>query len=682
MSDNDKFIPELHDIGKLVDQRDLKQAGINIKGHTFHKFDFSQLNISKPSSSSWYAQYFESEMVKEILGRNVRLPEVDLLNSSVVVKYIPDSETRSDVLLTKIADGVSSAISRLDLYGKRITRGEVREGVHKLWQPAFYNLEKQKGKYWSPYTDVQSLKEMFQYIDSCESHQDFFRKYGEYLNLTPEDKTAPRNIVSLYTHLELVGKIYRVLKKHSSLQKQNGQYVLIYNGQAVKSVKEACGHIDPAQDQGKWIYRLVFCHINFPQSLSRLQDLNIFRKRSDLIRTFSEDENTKDYVLFFTDDFICLFIPKEDEVRINELLEPFLNAGFIIDYREMEAELNLLTSSMGRAYEKFHSLSSTRYLKLYEKRAGLNPPAKIKPNIRKRTNLCDSCQMREGKERIKYQVREYLCDICYEIRQIGEPAREYAEWEEKGLKAAWMKITLDQEQLLRTLHRLYEEYVDTHPSMRNVSSNDKTVLKESLRTLAVQMDFVKDYKVLLKDFNNQVYLKDKDGNSLFTKANFLFPIEGYYEFGIFKVYSGEEILAVLNLFYNLLEKYFPECSKDSPIKLSISLAHVKYPYQEHWRFLSNPENIINIQSPGSAKLIINVDQYELLKEKIRREDQKLSHFLHRLANIETETKSDMMVMLGIFNNRKKFPALIELTQRGLLVRQILGFYKLTREAEI
>jgi len=677
VNDNDKFVPELHDIGKLVDREALKRSGVQIKGHTFHNFDFSQIGISQPSSPSWYAQYFESEMVKEIFGKNIRLPEVDLLNSSEAINHIPDPKTRADVLLTKIADGVSAAISRLDLYGKRITRGEVIEGIHKLWNHWFYESKKQEGGYWSPYTDVQSFKEMFQYIDSCKSHQDFFRKYGEYLSLTPEDKTAPGNIVSLYTHLELVGKIYRVLRKHSSLQKQNARYVLIYNNQAVRSVQEACGYIDFTKDQGKWIYRLVFCYINFPQSLSRLQDLNVFRKRADLIKSLSEDKSTKDYVLFFADDFICLFIPGDDEVRIEKLLEPFMKSGFIIDYADMEAELNLLTSFMERAYKKFHSTSATRHLKLYEKRANFDFSPEIRPH------LCDSCQMRHGKERVKDQIHEYLCDTCYGIREMGEPAREYAEWEEKGLRAAWTKITLDQEQLLSTLHRLYEEYVDTHSLMKSVPEKDKVDLKESFRPLAVQMDFVKDYKLLLKAFNNQIYeIKDNEGNPFFTKENFLFPIEGYYEFGIFKVYSGEDILSVIDLFYNLLEKYFPECLKNSPIKLSISLAPVKYPYQAHWRFFSVPENIINIQSPGSAELSMNIFQYRLLREKIGGEDLKLSHFLHRLAEIETETKSNLTVMLEIFNNQKKFPALLELTRNGLSAHQILDFYKLTCEVAI
>jgi hypothetical protein len=95
-----------------------------------------------------------------------------------------------------------------------------------------------------------------------------------------------------------------------------------------------------------------------------------------------------------------------------------------------------------------------------------------------------------------------------------------------------------------------------------------------------------------------------------------------------------------------------------------------------------PENTINIQCPGSSKLSVDISQYELLRDKIRREDLKLSHFLHRLAEIETETKSNLTVTLEIFNNRKKFPALLELTRNGLSVHQILDFYKLTTEVEI
>lgn len=614
--------------------------------HTFHNFDFSQLGRSSPPSSpSWWGQFSD---------------DVKSLSSTKVPKdYI------SDVVLTNIADELAASISRT-----RGKKGAVAEGLHVLWNPDYYA---KAGKKWAAVITQMELKEMLRFIDDCSSPEEFFEKYGENLRLTAEDKSVPLNIIDLLTHLELSGKIYRVLRKHSIFDPQRNK--LIYNGNEIQQVNEAAGgRIDEPKQKGKWIYRLIFCRIYFPQSLVRLQDLNIFKKRADLIKNFSEDASTKDYVLFSTDDFMCLFIPTEEEVKIQELLKPFLKAGFLIDYKEMEAELNLLTSSMERAYQRFHSSSANRHLKLYERNANAGFLEELQPP------LCDSCQMMQGKERVKEQIREYLCDTCYEIREMGEPASEYAKWEEK---AAWMKITLDQDHLIRTIQKLFEEYVETHPAMQGVSLNDKATSKESFRPLAVQIDFVKDYKLLLKALNEKIYeIKDNEGTPFFTKETFLYPIDSYYEFGIFKVYSGKDILKVLDLFYNFLEKYFPKCLKDSPIKLSLSLAHIKYPYQEHWQFLSMPEEAINIQSPRSARLNINIAQYKLLREKIRREDAKLSHFLHRLTDIEVETKSNMTVMLEILDNRKRFPALLELVRSGLWVRQILDFYKLTGEEVI
>ncbi|MEG8946756.1 hypothetical protein [Rosettibacter firmus] len=661
VNSNEKpFIAELHDIGKLVDRDSLKRSGIKIRGHTFHDFDFSQIGISQPSSPSWYAQLTD---------------EVRSLSSTKVPK-----DNLPDVLLTRIADELASAISRTwggsEDFQNRKKRGEFTvEGIYVVWNPNYYQREKVKAKKWAAFDTPSSLKNMFEFIENCGNSNEIFERFGNNLKLTPEDKSVPFNIVSLYTHLELTGKIYRILKRHSRIVEKNGNLYLEYLGDQIQTIIEATGgKIDEPRQRGKWIYRLVFFYISFPQSLSRLQDLNIFKKRSDLIKAFSEDENKKDYVLFFTDDFMCLLMPKEDVVQIQELLKPFLEAGFTIAYREMEAELNLLTSSMERAYEKFPRGSSNRYLKLYEKSVTPDSPTQIQPP------LCDSCQMRQGKERVKDNIHEYLCDTCYDIREMGEPAYEYANWEEEGLRAAWMKITLNQEHLLNAIQKLYEDYVDTHPALQSISSKDKMALKESFRPLAVQMDFIKDYKLLLSAFNEQIYrIKDTEGKPLFTKESFLTPIDDYYEFGIFKVYSGKEILAVIDLFYSLMESYFPNCLQDSPIKLSLSIAQVKYPYQEHWRFLSKPENSINLRSPGSAKLSLDLVRYKLLRETIGGEDSKLSHFLHRLADIERETRSHITVELELLNNRKKFPAIWELTQKGISVQQILNFYKLIKK---
>ena len=670
------FIAEFHDIGKLVDRYALQKKGIQTKNHTFHEFDFSQLGIEPPSSPSWHALSSDSTKSLKKKSRD----------------YLPD------VFLVNIADNLAASVSRSFNYTFEKVKKEgrfVEEGIHLLWNPGFYEKEKKLGRRWASITNKEELIQMFKFMDECLTPEELFCRFNDYLKLTPEDKSAPINIVSLFTHLELVGKVYRVLKKYSKVtEDEKGNIFLEYNGEKVDQIKDAIGGRLNEKDRGKWVYRLVFCRLSFLQSLIRLPDLNIFVKRMELVKGFCENTRFKDYVLFQTDDFICLFLPLETELKLKELLEPFLSAGFIIDYYEMEAELNLLTSSFQRTYEKFKSFSVNRHLKVYEKRLNPELPQKIHPP------LCESCQIQPGNEYIKKNqvkpgysnIREYLCTTCAQIRYMGEPAREYAEWEENKLKAAWLKISLDQDQLLRTIERLFNEYVEIVlarekeyveiflTEKKELCTNFeeiKTGLKESFRPLAVQMDFIKDYKMFLQAFSKSMFgIRDQHGNKIFNTESFLFPIKDYLEFGIFKVYSGQELQLVVEKFCSLLREYFPQCLEDSPIKLSISLANVKYPYQEHWRFLSSPVDTINLQEPKGAKFCIDLTQYELIKKKLKLGGRRLSYFLHRLAKIDLETKSEIAVMLEILENRKKHPALLDLMQHSISAREILGYYKM------
>ncbi len=70
-----EFIPELHDIGKLVDDKVKdevkKQIGKSWENHVFISFtdaDFKCLGVSQPTSPSWWGQYHHQndETNKEI----------------------------------------------------------------------------------------------------------------------------------------------------------------------------------------------------------------------------------------------------------------------------------------------------------------------------------------------------------------------------------------------------------------------------------------------------------------------------------------------------------------------------------------------------------------------------------------------------------------------------------------
>lgn len=285
---NEVFVSELHDIGKLVDMQALKEAGIKFNGsQTFQNFDFSQLNITKPSSSSWFGQY----------SNEIR----SLTSTKIPQRYLPD------VLLTSLADELSSTISRTRRGSKdfeeRKRKGEfTTKGLHILWNPNFYENEEKKGHRWAAFRTPDELKQMFKFIDECTNPTEVFERFKENLELTAEDKSVPFNVVDLFTHLELTGKIYRVLRSRSRVITENNKVYLEYNGKKISEKQEASGgRLDEPKQQGKWIFRLLFCQVKFPQALSRLQDLNVFKMRTEQIRAFSENDKTNDYVLFFTD---------------------------------------------------------------------------------------------------------------------------------------------------------------------------------------------------------------------------------------------------------------------------------------------------------------------------------------------------------------------------------------------
>jgi hypothetical protein len=672
------FIAELHDIGKLVDWDDPGLIGIKPSSprHTFHNFDFSQLGVAPPSSPSWYGQW--SDSLK------------NLQTAGGMFSGIPN-EVKACVLLTNIADVLAASISRT--WGKR---GNVEEGVHLLWNPNLFQEAKQAGRTWAAVRDPDALKEMFRFIDTCPSSREFLDKYKEHLLLTPEDKSAPLNVIPLGTHLELTGKVFRVLRYHSKPVQRNGQSYLNYDGQDISQVREATGDRWHDAQRGKWIFRLVMCAIHSPQSIVRLHDLNVLELRrtkiQEIVRGESvggDSERQAYAVLFHTRDFLCLFLPRETHLTLREVLRPLWESGFWMECKELEAELNMLTSTGARTREQLinkHPDDQSyggRFLKL-------KAPA-IWPDLGPVINspICDLCQLRQGEEFIKDQVREWLCPTCRAIREMGEPAKVYARWEEDGVAAAWLKVSLDHKLLLSCLQRLFESYVDTGPGMNTLGLADRQALKEGFRPLSSQMEFVKEYEEFTAELKSSLEsFTNPDGAVVLESGeNLLFPIPGYPELAVVRLDTPDILGNVLKIFTQQLRRRFPACLDDCPIRLSVSMGNPKFPYQEHWPFFSRPQQpgmVLCIQQPGMRQIALTLTQYEALRERLS--DERLSHFLHRLAAIEATT-GETTVLFQALEQRKRFPQIHELMVfHRLALRQILDFYRLVgpgmREVEV
>ncbi len=665
---NKKFIPELHDIGKLVDEKvkkDVeKQIGKAWKGHIFVDFDFKSFGISQPTSPSWWGQYHHktSEVNKDINQWNI----------SDSLGRLMSNEDKYHLFLLILADHLASSVSRA--VGGRGPKSS-QKGIYKLWNKNFYKKMEDKGKQWAAFRSKDDLKKLFSDIENCQSGEEFLNKYRDYLLLTPEDKSIPRNITSLYTHAELVGKIYRVLEKATRVVTEpDGTITIEHNGIKVKTIKEAEGGRRTTGtkdvDKGKWQARLVKCWIKFPHSFVRLHDINLLRKREELVNCIAS--YYKDEVIFATSDFITLFLPPNQDLK--EILKPLLDWGFYIEVEETLADLGILNSILDRKTLRAResneqprlNILGNRGTKVYRKYLMPETPDELQPHI------CDICQQRKAIKRSpeskEEPVRDWVCEKCDEIRDIGEPFREYATvWEEEGVKVCWFKFSLDQKKLEDWLQNAFGEYVDSF------NFKQANVLKDEFRPLALQVDFNKDYKEMLKEFWKEISRIEGIKK----------PIAKYDELGVFK-YSPELTKMIIEEFLNLFEQYFPDCVSDkrSPLSLSLSIASIKYPIREHWRFFEeNSKNFLNVRYHKVFDEKYTEDELKIIIEKAINVKTS-SSFLHKLVQLEERLQSEIHIAVEIFNNRKKYPEIYELFSKGIRPSKFLNLYRLLKGEEL
>lgn len=662
------FVPELHDIGKLVDKDAIKSVNrISLKDHVFINFDFTKLGINQPTSPSWWGQYHH---FKDIINTDINTWSIKDINGN-----IPSIEDKYHLFLLILADHLASSVSRaVDFKGGPGPNGD---GILKLWNENYYNSQRNKGKYWAAFKTLGELKILFDVIQNCQSGEEFLGKYKEYLLLTPEDRSIPKNVTSLYTHIELVGKIYRVFEKNTKVvKKSNGEIAIEYEGKEVQTVKEAEGgnRTKGSGDEiakGKWQAKLLKCWIKFPHSFVRLQDVNLLKQRDELINCTKN--KYKDEVLLATSDFILLFLPANGDAK--QIFEPFLEWNFYVEVEEILADLGILNSILDSKILKIREQNQQPQLSILNNRGTKIRKIYFFPELSDEIKppICEVCQQRRGVEREKGRIKEWICDKCSEIRNMGEPFREYGTiWEEENVKVCWFKFSLNQKKLEEWLRDKFEKYIDDHSS----KLGQPNTLKEEFRPIALQIDFNNDYKEMLKRFWDEVSSEE-------FRETIKKPIKEYDELGVFK-YSPELAKIIIEKFINLFELYFPDCisNESSPISLSLSVANIKYPVREHWRFFEDDK-----------KSFLNVMYYQVFSDKYTKDELKniidkvintkiSSSFLHKLLQIEKNFYSDMYMSVEIFNNRKKYPDIYELLLKDIRPSKFLNLYKLLGREEI
>lgn len=620
-----EFIAELHDIGKLIDKDKLNKY--QLEGHTFEDFDFSKHKISKPCAPSWWGQYHHKITVND-----------DINNWQNI-----DAAYKPDVFLLILSDHLASSISRaLPQLG---SAGE-SEGVLKLWNYKFYENEKSKGKYWAAFATDDDLKGMFETFDKISSPDEILNTYHEHLLITPEDKSIPRNITSLYTHIELVGKIFRVLRKHFEIKTDNNGTFLELGGNQARSIFKAEGGNRTSGnqnvDKGQWQARFIKCHIKFPHSFVRLQDINLLVRQDKLISSFVN--SYRDYVMLYTHNFISLFVPVG--IDLKNIFKDFLNNGFFIDCVETIADLGILRSNLDiktvKARKTNHQQTLTvlnnRNTKVYNK---ILTPEDVSEEIP--PHICDICQIQPAVGRIKENIREWICDNCYRIRTEGDKFNYPEEWQNQ--KVVWLKFSLNHDKLENWMQEAFDRYIDSLNGLR-----DKQTLKDEFRSLACHSDFVKDYFKMVADF----WQRCKD-------LEIMKPISDYDEIGVCK-YSGELVNKIIEELVAIHNNYFPNCEGDahSPVSLSLSISHIKYPVREHWRYFEIPKSFLNIRSHNVFEDAYTKEEIKWLMDKLSETERESSHFLYKLIGLCDGLNSEINITVEILNNKDRHPAIYSL----------------------
>ncbi len=702
----DTFVPELHDIGKLIEW---KNTGQDIKGHTFDRVDWKKLGIQKPSNKTWQgitehhkkkgnldilllgladqmasgiSRAFSDEEKdnikiwfnwdnvpgkddKRLLSYFKDFFEIDWMEKPSIIKTdknktirVFDERKFAEINITEdkkanliISDGKHYNLTTEK--GNILKTKENIKNIVKLWKQKEKDIE-----LFSKNEHIQKIVDLINTANNAEIYleNEFFK---EKLLLKPEDEMPPLNITSLYTHSKLVGKLYRFFK--SMVTEKDG---LFYFGEEIGNTPDDKTNCDIIRNEynayQNWQIKLVYCKIETPNYFSRIKDLNIF----EILKEESEKISKLDNVILQTSDQLLVFLPSEK--KIDELIKPFLDNGFIVKVEEALTNLDGVSPTPRAAKIKnLPSLKSNDDLeKLFPSFTKI-----LKPEPVLESTICEICQLAPASEKwIDEELIENICRTCWDIRKFKDksPAPKLEEWylNEGQSKVAWIKIHVDFNYLNNTLKCIFKNYYEKYIKEIGITKDDIN--------FSVLAEFQNDYDLFLKNFNENL-------ENHFGTEN-IQPILN--DFLCIKLERTSQIKNILEIYNSLFTDSFPKLKEQkSPVTFSISVSNVKFAFFRHWKNFENPKNDVNVTLIGRGGMHINFNQLDTLINK----DFKMpaSKQLHKLAKISETSEKLAKVLVydrGDYRVYKDFEPIREKSKK-IDFKTILTYAKIIEEEE-
>lgn len=116
-----------------------------------------------------------------------------------------------------------------------------------------------------------------------------------------------------------------------------------------------------------------------------------------------------------------------------------------------------------------------------------------------------------------------------------------------------------------------------------------------------------------------------------------------------------------------------------PINFSATISNIKFPFFEAWRYLNQQkENLVNILTVRNFELLMGYREYQKLSG-LNFEDKEISSFLHKLAEIDERSQSELLINTEIYNQKNEQREIFAGVNRFYSTKQLINFFKLTRK---
>ena len=672
MSDNDRFVPEMHDIGKLIKHENCKY----MISHYFNIEELERDKIPLPKNKT-----FEGIQKHHCGEKNPYCKdEKEILNDL-------------DIVLLIMADHFSSGFSRLDKKTEDKVKKQISaedKSVYKLWNKGEQKDIKDKL--------IKCTKENIEAMLNIVAKNDWeplSSKYSKLLDIVPEDKMPLLNVISLKTHLTLVGKVYRFLKSH----------VRNFEGGKIEFSGDKLRSFTGIEDLVKTVpFKLIFVSIPIPKFIARVNDLSFFEILNEQLNRLRQD----DQILFVSPESFLFICGKNEETKEIKFVKELVDLGFSLETTEITKPLSelaklpqeIVKNEINDQNEKLKKILQNERIpenkKEEKKRAFIENYGKFyhiyevqKPEEIK--NLCDICQQNEAipyneltdeekklvtKEEDGKKIIESLCKYCINIRKEYEKSgnlKPFAKWEEEVPRpdALWIKISLDIGNLSKTLKTNHEKYIN---SLNSVLKDNPELAEEVKKQYKLRYTWISEFLYEYDAFLEEFYERLK--KSLET-------IKINRDFFVAKKLENGKIKGVIDIYLELFYKYFPDLAvfkNDSPIRFSIVWTNVKSPLMWVVREINEVGKPISITLKNQNRLEIDIETMQYLNNEPDLSGKNISSFLHKLTEMYEQSGLSLLPLTELFNERWKYENLYKtISERNLPIIDILNWYKISKE---